>query len=175
MKYDKTTAAVSLTVFNLALDTGPLPPPARSPAVGPPPVVPRPLMTRRGTRVDPSNTPSRVVQAVPVDAVEAHLAELLDVIPVELDPAEVIRSRQSSSALRYGVPLCSAGTTSPPGQQTHRHLWRTVTLTFDLNTSTFVAASGGTFTQIMVYLSLSVVKLGTRKSTDRQTGQTREQ
>jgi len=131
MKYDRTTAAVSLTVFNLALDTGPGPlpaPPPRSPALGPPPpAVPRPpraLMTRRGTREDPSNAPSTVVHAVPVDAVDddGHLVELVDVRSVDLDP-DVIRSRRSSSGRRHGVLLSSTGAASVPQPQAHCSLF----------------------------------------------------
>jgi len=119
IKYDNTTAAVSLTVFNLALETGPAPP--RSPAPGPPPAAPgrpRVLMTRRGTLDDRKDAsvapPSTVVHAVPTEPVDDgyDLPELVDAAAVELDP-DVILSSRSSSCFRQGA-LCSVGTTSAP-------------------------------------------------------------
>ena len=112
MKYDSTTAAVSLTVFNFALETGQ---PPRSPGTGPPDAPrPRVLMTRRGTLDDASDTLSTVVHAVPHDPVDEgyDLLELVEATVVELD-AEVIFSSRISSGLRQAV-LCSADTSSPP-------------------------------------------------------------
>ena len=114
MKYDSTTAAVSLTVFNFALETGP---PPRSPAAGPPVAFrARVLITRRGTREEASEAPSTVVHAVPHDPVDdGHLPELVDATAVEFDPEVILRSR-ISSGLRE-MALCSADTTSAPEKQ----------------------------------------------------------
>jgi len=104
-----------LTVFNLALETGPPPPPptwsppnALPPAAARPPVA-RVLKTRRGTArrddADDDDAPSTVVQAVPHDPVDAEAG-------VEPEP-EVIRSSRNSSGFLQEA-LRSTDTTSPP-------------------------------------------------------------
>ena len=119
-----------MTVFNLALETGPRPPPAppRSPPAGalapppgwPPPPRPRVLNTRRGTLEDELDAPSTVVQAVPQEPVDdGHdLAELVDAPTVEPDvEPPVILSSRSSSGLRV-TPARSVDTTSVPDNKT---------------------------------------------------------
>ena len=108
-----------MTVFNLALETGPPPPPptwsppnALPPAAARPPVA-RVLKTRRGTArrddADDDDAPSTVVQAVPHDPVDAEAG-------VEPEP-EVIRSSRNSSGFRQEA-LRSTDTKSPPEKKT---------------------------------------------------------
>ena len=105
-----------MTVFNFALETGPVPP--RSPAAGAP-ARPRPrvLKTRRGTRPDELDEPSTVVQAVPHEPVDdGHdLAELVDAAAVEPD-VEFIFSSRNSSGLRQ-TAVRSVDATSVPGNK----------------------------------------------------------
>jgi len=101
-----------LTVFNFALETGPVP---RSPAAGAPGRSrPRVLKTRRGTREDEFGTPSTIVQAVPHEPVDDgyDFSELVDAAAVEPD-VEAIFSSRNSSGLRQ-TAVRSVDTISAP-------------------------------------------------------------